>query len=170
MGSDLPQGVPSHLKYRESWLPFDFRHDSLTERPWETLRVLTLRGTEIDFPAFKAFFGLLKRHGSLRFLKLVRLYLTFDDDFTESWEDALDVLRNTRPSNGHISICDPDGAFGGPHTWQVINHSFEHSVPGGDGAPGMRSRAEMYVMGGTDENPMKKRFQPGFIEPESATE
>ncbi|KAK0738654.1 hypothetical protein B0T18DRAFT_450577 [Schizothecium vesticola] len=129
-----------------------------------------LKGSRIVFSVFKAFLTLLKHHGSLCVLELVRLLLLFGNDWEKSWADALDFLRNTRPCNGPISIWHPAGEFEDGEN-KTINYAFVHSVPGADGTPGVRSPAEVYAMGGTDENPMRSsRFRPGFVEPESDTE
>ena len=45
---------------------------------------------------------------------------------------------------------------------------FGHSLPGADGTPSVLSRAELYVMGGTDENPMRGAWlQSRFTSAES---
>ena len=110
-GADLPK--PPHVEDTETFvLPFVFGYDLSAQQSWEALRVFSLKGVEIDFSDFKAILMESMRHGLLLVLEIVRLYLSFIIDETgESWEDALDFLRNTRPCKGPISICDPQGEF-----------------------------------------------------------
>lgn len=164
MGGDCP--------YPVSFLPFDIGYDSIEFGSWETLRVLSLKGSRVVFSVFKESIALFKRHGSLRVLELVRLLLIFGTGVDEgTWADALDFLRNTRPCNGPISICHPAGEFDDYEYHTGYTYAFQHSVPGEDGTPGVRSPAEVYVMGGTVGNPLRpSTFHSGFAEPAGATQ